>query len=288
MSIHFTKMQSGGNDYVYIETLSQRVEHPERLAVHMSDRHFGVGADGLITIGTSDRADFRMRVFDPDGTEAEMCGNGLRSVAKFVYDKGFTQKTAFTVETLGGVQRVWLTIDESNAKEVKNITADIGEPIWEPERIPACSAMPIIEKPIRAEGRLFFLTALSLGNPHGVCFLESEEDLEALKLPRFGAILENHTLFPKRANIEFCKVLDRSTLSMRSWERGTGETLSCATGCAACVAVGVRLGMCERQVRVLQRGGATEIEWADGRLRMTAPSYTVFEGVWDTREGDER
>ncbi len=282
MSIRFTKMQSGGNDYVYIETFSQCVEHPESLAVRLSDRHFGVGADGLITVGASDKADFRMRVFDPDGTEAEMCGNGLRSVAKFVYEKGFTDKTVFTVETLGGLKKVFLTL---NGETVENITADIGKPIWDAERIPTVS--PVFERPVHADGRLFFLTALSLGNPHGVCYLEHEEDLETLDLPRFGSALENHTLFPKRANIEFCKVLDRQTLSVRSWERGTGETLSCATGCAACVAVGVRLGKCDERVRVLQRGGMTEIEQRDGRLLMTAPSYTVFEGVFDVFDEGE-
>lgn len=282
MKLHFTKMQAFGNDYIYMDTMTQVVPRPEGLAKRLCDRHFGIGADGLILVCPSEKADFRMRVFDPDGTEAQMCGNGLRSVAKYVFDKEFTKKSAFTVETLGGIRQVYLVFEEGRLQSVR---ADIGRPCFEPEAIPLNASAPCIEKPIRLQGHLFYLTALSLGNPHGVCFLEPEFDLEAFDLPRFGSLLENHTLFPERANIEFCKALDAQTLSMRSWERGTGETLSCATGCAASTVVGHLTGRCGRDVRVLQRGGTMHIEWkANDHLIMTAPTYTVFEGTLEWRE----
>ncbi len=285
MKLHFTKMQALGNDYIYMDTLTQALPQPESLAKRLCDRHFGIGADGLILVGDSEKADFCMRVFDPDGTEAQMCGNGLRSVAKYVYDKGFTKKSAFTVETQGGLRQVYLSIEQG---KVRTVTADVGCPHFEPESIPLNASAPYIEKPIRVQGYLFYLTALSLGNPHGVCFLEPEVDLEAFDLPRFGSLLENHTLFPERANIEFCKVVDAQTLSMRSWERGTGETLSCATGCAASAVVGHLSGRCGRRVRVLQRGGTMDIEWKENdHLVMTAPTVTVFEGSFEEKEESE-
>ena len=274
----FSKMQALGNDYVYVETLSQDLKNPETLAKRLSDRHFGIGSDGLILICPSECADFRMRVFDPDGTEAEMCGNGLRSVAKYVYDKGFTKKTVFTVETLGGIKTVYLTLREGRAAD---IAADIGKPVLDAEKIPVnCGLSRCIDFPIRLDARLFFVTAVSFGNPHGVCFLENEQEPEAFDLARFGTLLEHHAVFPKRVNAEFCKALDRETLYLRTWERGTGETLACATGSAACVVSGVLTGRCEKRVSVRQIGGCVEIEWSsDGRLYMRAPAEHVFDGV---------
>lgn len=276
--LHFSKMQALGNDYVYVETLSQRLKNPETLAKRLSDRHFGIGSDGMILICPSECADFRMRVFDPDGTEAEMCGNGLRSVGKYVYDKGFTKKTVFTVETLGGIKTVYLDIRDGKAAD---ITANIGKPVLDAERIPVlCGAQTCIDFPVLLDARRFFVTALSFGNPHGVCFLEQSESPQAFDLARYGTLLEHHAIFPKRVNAEFCKVLDRETLFLRTWERGTGETLACATGSAACVVSGVMTGRCARRMTVRQLGGETQIEWdKSGEVYMTAPSVHVFDGV---------
>lgn len=275
--LHFSKMQALGNDYVYVETLTQTVKNPETLAVRLSDRHFGVGSDGMILICPSECADFRMRVFDPDGTEAEMCGNGLRSVGKYVYDKGFTKKTVFTVETLGGIKTVYLDLRDG---KTASVTADIGKPVMEAEKLPAlCGLSRCIDFPIFLDGRRFFVTALSFGNPHAVCFLENEP-VETFDLARYGTLLEHHALFPKRVNAEFCQVIDRKTLSLRTWERGTGETLACATGSAACVVSGVMTGRCERRAVVRQIGGETLVEWNDsGNVFLTAPSVHVFDGT---------
>ena len=276
--LHFSKMQALGNNYVYVETLSQRLKNPETLAKRLSDRHFGIGSDGMILICPSECADFRMRVFDPDGTEAEMCGNGLRSVGKYVYDKGFTKKTVFTVETLGGIKTVYLDIRDGKAAD---ITANIGKPVPDAEKIPVlCGAQTCIDFPVLLDARRFFVTALSFGNPHGVCFLEQSESPQAFDLARYGTLLEHHAIFPKRVNAEFCKVLDRKTLFLRTWERGTGETLACATGSAACVVSGVMTGRCGRRMTVRQLGGETQIEWdKGGEVYMTAPSVHVFDGV---------
>lgn len=275
--LHFSKMQALGNDYVYVETLTQTVKNPETLAVRLSDRHFGIGSDGMILICPSECADFRMRVFDPDGTEAEMCGNGLRSVGKYVYDKGFTKKTVFTVETLGGIKTVYLNLRDGKAA---SITADIGKPVMEAEKLPVlCGLSQCIDFPILLDGRRFFVTALSFGNPHAVCFLENEP-VKAFDLARYGTLLERHALFPKRVNAEFCQVIDRNTLFLRTWERGTGETLACATGSAACVVSGVMTGRCERKTTVRQIGGETRVEWNDsGNVFLTAPSVHVFDGT---------
>ena len=275
--LHFSKMQALGNDYVYVETLTQTVKNPETLAVRLSDRHFSVGSDGMILICPSECADFRMRVFDPDGTEAEMCGNGLRSVGKYVYDKGFTKKTVFTVETLGGIKTVYLDLRDG---KTASVTADIGKPVMEAEKLPAlCGLSRCIDFTIFLDGRRFFVTALSFGNPHAVCFLENEP-VETFDLARYGTLLEHHALFPKRVNAEFCQVIDRNTLSLRTWERGTGETLACATGSAACVVSGVMTGRCERRAVVRQIGGETLVEWNDsGNVFLTAPSVHVFDGT---------
>lgn len=275
--LHFSKMQALGNDYVYVETLTQTVKNPETLAVRLSDRHFGIGSDGMILICPSECADFRMRVFDPDGTEAEMCGNGLRSVGKYVYDKGFTKKTVFTVETLGGIKTVYLDLRDG---KTASVTADIGKPVMETEKLPVlCGLSRCIDFPIFLDGRRFFVTALSFGNPHAVCFLENEP-VETFDLARYGTLLEHHALFPKRVNAEFCQVIDRNTLFLRTWERGTGETLACATGSAACVVSGAMTGRCERRAVVRQTGGETLVEWNDsGNVFLTAPSVHVFDGT---------
>ena len=274
--LNFTKMQAYGNDYVYVETLTQSIKNLNELARRLSDRHFGVGGDGMILICPSNIADFRMRVFNPDGTEAEMCGNGVRSVGKFVYDKGFTSKTEFTIETLGGIKRIFLDVRDHRTV---NITAVIGAPILEAKKVPVlCGSEQCIDFPVTLADRQFHTTAISLGNPHCVSFID---DVDAFDLAKYGPLMEHHEIFPRRVNAEFCEVLDRHTLKLRTWERGTGETLACATGCSTCVVGGVLTDRCDRKVDVHQIGGVTRIEWdaKTGNILMTAPSQMVFDGT---------
>ena len=274
--LNFTKMQAYGNDYVYVETLTQNIKNLNELSRKLSDRHFGVGGDGMILICPSNIADFRMRVFNPDGTEAEMCGNGVRSVGKFVYDKGFTSKTEFTVETLGGIKRIHLDVKDGKAV---NITAVIGAPILEAKKVPVlCGTEKCIDFPVTLADKKFFTTAISLGNPHCVSFID---DVDTFDLAKYGPLMEHHEIFPRRVNAEFCEVIDRGTLKLRTWERGTGETLACATGCSTCVVGGVLTDRCDRKVDVHQIGGVTHIEWdvKTGNILMTAPSEMVFDGT---------
>ena len=274
--IRFTKMQAYGNDYVYIDTLTQDLSNLNKLSEFVSKRHFGICSDGMILVCPSEIADFRMRVFNPDGTEAEMCGNAVRSVGMLVYEKGFTNKTEITVETLGGIKKIYLTIKDGH---VSNITANIGEPILEAVKVPAITGSErFLDKTVILDGRKFSTTAISLGNPHCVSFVD---DLEFLDLEKFGPLMENNELFPHRINAEFCQVVDRTHLKLRTWERGTGETLACATGCSTCTVGGVLTGRCDRKVSVEQLGGVTEVEWNenDNCIYITAPSNIVFDGT---------
>ncbi|MBE6570677.1 MAG: diaminopimelate epimerase [Ruminococcaceae bacterium] len=272
----FTKMQAYGNDYVYIDTLTQELSNLNELAKFVSKKHFGVCSDGMILVCPSDVADFRMRVFNPDGTEAEMCGNALRSVGMLVFEKGFTDKTEITVETLGGLKKIYLTLSGGH---VSNITANIGAPIIEADKVPAITKSEcFIDKTVILDGRKFDTTAISLGNPHCVSFVS---DLDDLDLEKYGPLMENNQLFPNRINAEFCEVRDRSHLRLRTWERGTGETLACATGCATCIVGGVLTDRCDRKVDVEQIGGVTQVEWRaeNNSLYITAPSNIVFDGT---------
>lgn len=274
--IKFTKMQAYGNDYIYIETLTQNVDHPNSLAEFVSKRHFGVCSDGMILICPSEKADFRMRVFNPDGTEAEMCGNAARSVGMLVYEKGFTKKTEITLETLGGIKTIYLTVRDGH---VVNITANIGAPILEAEKVPAVTKTErFIDKTVILDDRKFSTTAISLGNPHCVSFIDDVDDID---LKKYGPLMENNPLFPARINAEFCEVTDRTHLKLRTWERGTGETLACATGCAASTVSGILTDRCDRRVSVRQIGGVTETEWSktDNCIYITAPSEIVFDGT---------
>ncbi len=274
--ITFTKMQAYGNDYVYIDTLTQDLSNLNELAKFVSKKHFGICSDGMILVCPSDIADFRMRVFNPDGTEAEMCGNALRSVGMLVYEKGFTNKTEVSVETLGGLKKVYLDITDGH---VSNITANIGEPIIDASKVPAVTKSEcFIDKSVILDGRKFDTTAISLGNPHCVSFIN---DLDDIDLEKFGSLMENNQLFPNRINAEFCEVRDRSHLRLRTWERGTGETLACATGCATCTVGGVLTDRCDRKVEVEQIGGVTQVEWRaeNNCIYITAPSNIVFDGT---------
>lgn len=269
----FTKMTAYGNDYIYVIDLENNLLHRGEVARILSERNFSVGSDGLIVVEKSDNADFFMRVYNPDGTEAEMCGNGLRSCAKLVYDKGLIDKTEFEFETIGGIKRVSLCLQNKN---VVNISADIGVPIFDCKKIPVGFAKErLICEELTICRRTFTATALSLGNPHLILFCE---DVDTLDLAKYGAEAEKLSIFHQRTNVEFCKFISRNTIRLRTWERGTGETNACATGCCACLCAGVLSDNCEREATVFQNGGKTSVRWDDmGHLHMTAPCRTVFE-----------
>lgn len=277
MKINFTKMQGCGNDYVYISGFTEKIplEKKPDFVRRMSDRHFGIGGDGVIFVNPSELADFEMEMYNADGTRAEMCGNGIRCVAKFVYDKGLTDKTEITVESFGQVKYLRLFTENGRVKQVR---VDMGEPVLRAEEIPVvCGSEQAVAEAIEVEGREYEMTCVSMGNPHAVVYME---DVAGLEIEKAGPFFENHPRFPRRVNTEFVKVLDRNTVEMRVWERGSGETLACGTGCCAVAVACVLNGLTERRVTVKVLGGALEIEWdeANNRVYMTGPAETVFEG----------
>ena len=273
--IKFTKMHGLGNDYVYIDAISQKIENESSLAKFVSNRHFGIGSDGLILICKSEVADFKMRMFNSDGSEAEMCGNGIRCVGKFVYDKGLTNKTTVKIETLAGIKTLIL-----NTKDGKVGTArvDMGEPILEAEKIPVISTeKPVKNLELEAENKKFKFTCVSMGNPHAITIVENTKEFDVEK---YGKVLEIDKAFPKKANIEFAQIVDRQNINMRVWERGAGETLACGTGaCATAVACNLN-GLTDRKVNIELLGGTLNIEWneTDNHVYMTGPAVTVFDG----------
>ena len=277
--IKFTKMHGLGNDYVYIDCTAktgQKIENESSLARFVSDRHFGVGSDGLILICDSDVADFKMRMFNYDGSEAEMCGNGIRCVGKFVYDKGMINRDLITIETLAGIKVLKLNVVDG---KVETVRVDMGEPILEPKLIPVVSNEEIVKNlDLEAEGKSFKFSCVSMGNPHAITIVENVKDFE---LEKYGKVLEYDIHFPKRSNIEFIELVDKNNIKMRVWERGAGETLACGTGaCASAVACNLN-GYTDRKVTVELLGGNLEIEWSekDNHVYMTGPATTVFEGV---------
>lgn len=273
--MRFTKMHGLGNDYVYVNCFKEKVEHPSEVARFVSDRHFGIGSDGLIMINPSKVADFEMEMYNADGSRGEMCGNGIRCVAKYVYDYGLTDKTSISVETLGGIKYLDLTIKDGKVALVK---VDMGKPELKPERIPIVSDEErVVNEPIIVGGMEYRMTGVSMGNPHVVVYVK---DLEGVKIEQVGPKFENHERFPKRVNTEFAKVLDRKTVEMRVWERGSGETLACGTGACAVAVASILNGMTEDQVTVKLLGGDLLIEWdqeAD-RVYMTGPATVVYDG----------
>ena len=274
--LKFTKMHGLGNDYVYMDAIHQDIKDKNELAKFVSDRHFGIGSDGLILIDKSDKADFKMQMFNSDGTEAEMCGNGIRCVGKFVYDKGLTDKETITIETLAGVKTLKLTIEDGKMKLAR---VDMGEPILEPEKIPVIAKeTPVKNLKLKAEDKEFTFTCVSMGNPHAVTFIK--EDVNKFDICKYGKILEIDKAFPKRSNIEFINVVDDHTLKMRVWERGAGETLACGTGACASVVSAILNGYTLREVTVHLLGGDLSINWneTDNHVYMTGPATTVFEG----------
>jgi diaminopimelate epimerase len=278
----FTKMQAYGNDYVYLDAIHQNLTNLPALARYLSDRHFAIGSDGIVLICPSEKGDFRMRMFNPDGTEGEMCGNALRSVGKYVYDHRLTDKTDLVIETLGGMQHLTLTVTDGL---VSNIRADIGEPRLSTAVIPVLTdAAEFIEQPVAVLDRTFAMTAVSWGNPHCAMFVDSVADLDVEK---YGRTIEHMTeLFPNKTNVTFVEFVTRDRIKIREWERGTGETIGCGTGCATAVVAGVLTGRTDRKVTVEQIGGPLLIEWDEGsnHLFMTGPSHTVFEADIDVPE----
>ena len=274
--INFTKMHGLGNDYVYIDcTKIGEIQNASELAKKVSDRHFGIGSDGLILICKSDGCDFKMKMFNYDGSQAQMCGNGIRCVGKYVYDNGLTTKTHLTIETLAGVKL--LNLNVVNGK-VKSVEVDMGEPILEPEKIPVISEEnPVKNLNLKALDREFKFTCVSMGNPHAITFVD---DIENFEVEKYGKILEVDKHFPEKANIEFIQIEDRNNIKMRVWERGTGETFACGTGsCAVCVASYIN-GYTDRNVTVKLLGGNLKIDWKqNNHIYMEGPATTVFKGT---------
>ena len=271
----FTKMQGCGNDFVLMSGIEEEAEDRGALAVRVSDRHFGVGSDGLIFLDPSDVADFKMDMYNTDGSRAEMCGNGIRCLGKFAYDKGLTEKKTVTVETDAGIKTLRL---HPEGGKVMAATVSMGAPEFRPAFIPVtASGDDFVLQPLSIAGTEWLVTAVSVGNPHAVVFVE---DPDALDLCALGPLFENHPLFPERVNTEFVCIKDAHTLIMRVWERGCGETLACGTGATAALAAAAYTGQADNTARVLLPGGELKIEWnrREDLLYMTGPVVTVFEG----------
>ena len=272
----FTKMQAFGNDYVYIDAIHQNITNLPELARFVSDRHFAIGSDGMVLICPSDKGDFRMRMFNPDGSEGEMCGNALRSVGKYVYDHKLTDKTELVIETLGGMQHLNLTVTDGL---VSNIRADIGEPRLNTKVIPVNTNLDqFVEQPVEVLDKTFHITAVSWGNPHCAMFVDSVADLD---VERYGKTIEHMTsLFPNKTNVTFAEFVKRDYIKIREWERGTGETLACGTGACAVTVASILNGLTEDGITVELLGGNLEIFWdrKENVVYMTGPATTVFEG----------
>lgn len=271
----FTKMHGCGNDYVYVNCFKEKVENPGEVSVKISDRHFGIGSDGLILICPSEIADFKMRMFNSDGSEGAMCGNGVRCVAKYVYDYGLTDKTFVSLETKAGIKYLDITVEDGKATMIK---VDMGAPITKPADIPAISDKEIIvDEPIEVDGKEYRVTCVSMGNPHAVLFVE---DTKTVDIENIGPKLEHHKMFPDRANIEFIQVVDRNHIKMRVWERGAGETLACGTGTCASVYACILNGLTEDSVDVEVLGGTIHIDYdrEKNTIFMTGPAAVSFDG----------
>ena len=273
----FTKMQGCGNDYVYINCFEEKVNDPSELSKTISDRHFGIGSDGLVLICPSSEADCRMRMFNPDGSESEMCGNAVRCVAKYVYDRNLVHKKTISVETLAGIKYIDVQTDENDRAVM--LTVDMGAPILEPNEIPVVSDNNFLK--LSAFGKKFDFTCVSMGNPHAVTFIDVP--VNGFDVEKYGKVFETDEHFPRKANIEFVEVIDSTHLKMRVWERGTGETLACGTGTCATAVAACLNKICPREkIEVELLGGKLIIEWkeSDGRVYMTGPAQFSFDGEW--------
>ncbi len=271
----FTKMQGLGNDYVYVDCTREELINPSEIARKVSDRHFGIGSDGLVLILPSQKADFRMRMFNSDGSESEMCGNAIRCVGKYVYDNSLTNKNIINIETLAGIKILTMTIENG---QVTLVRVDMGEPILLPEAVPVNSEKErFVAEPVTIDNREFKVTAVSMGNPHAVSYID---DVASFPLSQIGPKIETNKLFPRKVNAEFVQIIDRTTLKMRVWERGAGETLACGTGACAVLVSSVLNNLSERSATVKLLGGDLFIEWSetDNHVYMTGPAVKVFDG----------
>ncbi|MCI5597098.1 MAG: diaminopimelate epimerase [Lachnospiraceae bacterium] len=272
----FTKMHGLGNDYVYVNCMEEKIENPAEVARKVSDRHFGIGSDGLILILPSDVADFRMDMYNADGSQAEMCGNGIRCVGKYVYDYGLTEKESISVETLAGIKYLDFSIENG---KVALVTVDMGEPILKAEDIPVlCEKDQVIEEPIFAAGQEWKMTCVSMGNPHCVIFIDTP--VKDFPLEKVGPLFESHERFPKRVNTEFIELIDKKTVNMRVWERGSGETMACGTGACASAVAAILCGYTEEEITLHLLGGDLRVRWDrdKNRVFMTGPAQVVFDG----------
>lgn len=273
--LKFTKMHGAGNDYIYMNGFVQEIENPSALAIRLSNRNFGIGSDGLVLILPSENSDFRMQMFNSDGSEAEMCGNASRCVGKYVYDSGLTTKKEIALETKAGVK--YITLLEGDER-VRKVTVDMGEPILDPVQIPVkVDKEPVLNFPLDIDGKIWEISCVSMGNPHAVVFTTGIKELD---LPVIGPKFEKHPIFPRKTNTEFIEVVDRKTLNMRVWERGAGETLACGTGACAAAVAAILNGYCDRKITIHLIGGDLEIEWDEqnNHVYMTGEAVTVFEG----------
>ena len=276
--MRFTKMHGLGNDYVYVDCFAQEVPDPEGLARRISDRHFGVGGDGLILILPGEAADVRMRMFNADGSEAQMCGNGVRCLAKYAYDHGLCRSNPMRVETLGGIKAI--DLDLGGDGKVAAATVDMGEPILDPASIPVkIPQKRVVDVPLRTIAHAFQMTCVSMGNPHAVMYVD---DVAAVPLETVGPEIENHPLFPERVNAHFVQVRSAEEVTMRTWERGSGITLACGTGASAVCVAGVLTGRTGRQIAAHLPGGDLRLQWRqeDNHVYMTGPATEVFSGEW--------
>jgi len=272
----FTKMQGAGNDYVYVNCFEEKVAAPRQVAIQVSNRNFGIGSDGLILIMPSEKADVRMRMFNSDGSESEMCGNGIRCVAKYAYDHGILAKTEITAETGAGILTLQLVPDSSG--KIEKVRVNMGPPRLTRAEIPMTgdAAATVIAEPLTVLDRTFKITCASMGNPHCVIFVDHVETYPVLT---YGPLIENHELFPRRTNVEFVQIISRTEVRQRTWERGAGETLACGTGASAVMAACVLNGLTEKKILNHLSGGDLEMEWSeDGNIYMTGPAVEVFNG----------
>jgi len=276
MKMKFTKMQGCGNDYIYVDCLTEEVSFPELLSIKLSDRHFGIGGDGLVLICKSDKADAKMRMFNADGSEGKMCGNAIRCVGKYLYDNGIVNKENLTIETLSGIKKLQLFIKNGSVYLVR---VDMGKAEFTPDRIPVLlKGDRIINQEAEIGSEKYRITCVSMGNPHCVVFCD---DIDSIDIEKLGPKFENAPIFPERVNTEFIEVLDRNTLKMRVWERGSGETMACGTGACAAAVAAVENGLCDKgdDIRVILKGGDLFIKYTDETVYMTGAAEKVFEGI---------
>lgn len=281
----FTKMHGCGNDYVYINGFTEKITDKPAFVRAVSDRHFGVGSDGAIFINPSKEADFEMEMYNADGSRSEMCGNGIRCVAKYVYDNGLTNQEQIRIISAGKIKYLELNIDNG---KVSTVRVNMGEPILKAKEVPVISKLEqSVDEPIMVAGKEYHMTCVSMGNPHAVVFME---DVAALDMEAVGPFFEHHEVFPNRTNTEFVKVVDRTHVDMRVWERGTGETLACGTGCCATAVACILNGLTENKVTVNVLGGKIDVEWdrENNLVYMTGPAETVFDGEYPWEESEAK